>query len=247
MAKHIRHFWKQVNEVILRSDVILEVLDARMIDETRNLEIEEKIQRWGKKLIHVVNKIDLVDRNSIKDKLSELSNPIFVSSRERLGTTILKNKILSVGRREHVVVGVLGYPNTGKSSVINALAGSRKARTSPTSGFTRGIQMVKASERIMLLDSPGVFPFEEDDVVKQTLVGAKNFQDIKDPDSVAIELIKILKGRIERHYDVELLEDYDQTLENIAMKLGRLKKGGLPDVISTARTIIMEWQRGKIK
>jgi ribosome biogenesis GTPase A len=219
MARSVRHFWEEVNEVIKRSDVILEILDARLIDETRNLEIEGKIQRWGKKLIHVVNKIDLVDRDSIKDKLKQLSNPVFVSSKDRLGTTILKNKILSVGRQEQVVVGVVGYPNTGKSSVINSLAGSKKARTSSTSGFTRGIQKVKASDRIMLLDSPGVFPFEEKDIVKHTLVGAKNFQEIKDPDSVAIELIKILKGRIERHYGVELLEDYDQTLENIAMKI----------------------------
>lgn len=247
MARSGRHFWEQVNEVIKRSDVILEVLDARLIDETRNLEIEEKIQRWGKKLIHVVNKIDLVDRDSIKDKLKQLSNPIFVSSRDRLGTTILKKTILDIGRKEQVVVGVVGYPNTGKSSVINALAGAKRARTSSTSGFTRVIHKVKASDRMILLDSPGVFPFEEKDIVKHTLVGAKNVQELKDPDLIAMELIKILKGRIEKHYGVELLEDYDQTLENIAMKLFRLKKGGLPDVISTAKTIIMEWQRGKIR
>ncbi len=240
-------FWKQVNDVIMRSDVILEVLDARLIDETRNAEIEEKIERQGKKLIHVVNKIDLINRSEIKDKLKTLSNPMFVSSRERLGTTLLKNKILAVGSKDTIIVGVVGYPNTGKSSVINALAGSKKARTSSTSGFTRGIQKVKASDRIMLLDSPGVYPFEEKDIVKQTLVGAKNPQELKDPDLVAMELIKILKGRIEKHYGVEILEDYEQTLENIAFKINRLKKGGLPDTISTAKTIIMEWQRGKIK
>jgi len=240
-----KSYWNIVNKVIKESDVVLEVLDARLIDETRNKEIEEKIRDQGKKLIHVVNKIDLVDKKDIN--LKTLTNPIFISSKERLGTTILKNKILSVGGKKQIIVGVLGYPNTGKSSVINAVAGAKKARTSSTSGFTRGIQKIKASKRIILLDTPGVFPFEEKDVVKHALIGSKNAQDIKDPDLVAIELMKILKGKVEKHYKVEVSNDYERTLEKIALKMNRLRKGGVPDVESISRTIIMDWQRGKIR
>jgi hypothetical protein len=242
-----RTFWDIVNKVINESDVVLEVLDARLIDETRNKEIEEKIERANKKLIQVVNKIDLVDIDSIKEKLKELTNPVFIASKEKLGTTILKNKILEVGRKEKVIVGVVGYPNTGKSSVINALAGGRKALTSPTAGFTRGIQKIKASERIILLDTPGVFPFEEKDEIKLALIGSKNPQEIKDPDLVSIELIKSQNGRIERHYGVETNKDPEQTLEAIAKKTNMLKKGGIPDIDRAARMIIMDWQRGKIK
>jgi len=244
MAK--QHYWGMVDDVIRQSDVVLEVLDARLIDETRNAEIEKRIEKADKKLIHVVNKIDLIDKDSIKEKLKELSNPVFVSSKERLGTTILKNKIMEVGRKDIVTVGVVGYPNTGKSSVINALAGSNKARASPTSGFTKGIQKVKAGSRITLLDTPGVIPIDDQDIVRHALIGSKNAQNIKDPDLVAIELIRLLKGKVEKHYGVEPNDDPEISLEKIAVKMNRLKKGGVPDVDNISKTIIMDWQRGRI-
>ena len=164
-------FWNIVNEVIYNSDVVLEVLDARLIDDTRNVDIENKIKQLNKKLIHVVNKIDLVDIETIKEKLKELTNPVFISSIQRLGTTILKRKILQIGKKDKIVVGVVGYPNTGKSSVINILCGRKKARTSSTSGTTRGIQKIRSSDRLMFLDTPGVIPFEDKDVVKHALIG----------------------------------------------------------------------------
>ncbi len=244
MAK--QHYWGMVDDVIRQSDVVLEVLDARLIDETRNAEIEKRIEKSGKKLIHVVNKIDLIEKGSIKEKLRELSNPVFVSSKERLGTTILKTKIMEIGRKEIVTVGVVGYPNTGKSSVINALCGSNKARASPTSGFTRGIQKIKAGKRIILLDTPGVIPIDDQDVVRHALIGSKNAQSIKNPDLIAIELIRLLNGRVEKHYGAEPNSDPEISLERIAVKMNRLKKGGIPDIDSISRTIIMDWQRGRI-
>lgn len=245
MAK--QHYWGMVDDVINQSDVVLEVLDARLIDETRNNEIEERIEMADKKLIHVVNKIDLIDKDTIKERLKELSNPVFVSSKERLGTTILRHKILEIGGKDIIVVGVVGYPNTGKSSVINALAGSNKARASPTSGFTRGIQKVKAGHRIILLDTPGVIPIDDQDVVRHALIGSKNAQSIKEPDLVAMDLIKALKGRVEKHYGVKPNDDPELALENIAKKMNRLKKGGIPDIDNISKTIIMDWQRGRIK
>ena len=153
---------------------------------------------------------------------------------------------MEVGRQENIVVGVVGYPNTGKSSVINAIAGRKKARTSPTSGFTRGIQKIKAGGRLILLDTPGVIPIDDQDAVRHALIGSKNPQNISDPDVVAIELIKAVKGKVEKHYGVETNNDPEIVLEKIAMKMNRLKKGGIPDVDAVSRTIIMDWQRGRI-
>ena len=242
-----KYFWELVYRVIKESDVVLEVLDARLIDETRNVNIERIIAKENKKLIHVVNKIDLADKELVQQKLKELTNPVFVSTKERLGTTILKRRILEIAGREEVVVGVVGYPNTGKSSVINAITGKKRARTSSTSGFTRGIQKVRASKRIMLLDTPGVIPMDDQDVIKHCLIGSKNPQQVKEPDFVAVYLIKTLHGRVERHYGVEVGEDAEETLEKITRKMNRFRKGGIPDIDSASRTIIMEWQRGIIK
>ncbi len=242
-----KHFWNLVYSVIDQSDVVLEVLDARLINETRNRRIEEIIKRDNKKLIHVINKVDMINIKDLKPKLKELTNPVFVSSKQRLGTTILKKKIMSVGQKDEIVVGVVGYPNTGKSSVINAIAGHKKARTSPTSGFTRGIQKVKASDRIMLLDTPGVIPVEDQDVIRHCLIGSKNPQAVKEPDLVAIYLITELKGKVEACYGVEPTDNPEETLANIAKKINRWKKHGLPDIDGVSRTIIMDWQRGKIR
>lgn len=237
-------YWRIVNEVIRRSDVVLEVLDARMIDETRNKKIEEKIKEENKKLIHVVNKMDLVDPKDKEGNVKGLSHPVFISATKRLGTTILKNRIMEVGGKDRIMVGVVGYPNTGKSSVINSLAGRHKARTSSEAGFTKGIQHVKASDRVYLLDTPGVFPVE--DISKLILIGAKNPQNLKEPDLVAMELIRSLKGRIEEHYGVPVSEDLEETLEAIARKMNKLKKGGIPDIIEASKIIIRDWQRGKM-
>lgn len=243
------NYWHIVNKVIENSDVVLEVLDARLIDETRNIEIEKRIKDSNKKLIHVVNKIDLINPNAFefREKLKELTHPVFVASKKKLGTTILKKRILEVARKNSIVAGVVGYPNTGKSSVINAISGRKSARTSPTSGFTKGLQKIRAGERIMLLDTPGVIPFEDNDIIRHALIGSKNPESMKEPDYVAMKLIQILHGLVEEHYKIEKNDDIEVVLENIAKKMHRFKKGGAPDIDSASKTIIMEWQRGKIK
>ena len=74
------------------------------------------------------------------------------------------------------------------------MSGGKKAQTSPTSGYTTGVQKVKAGSKIMLLDTPGVIPFEEQDEIKHALIGSKNAQNVEDPDLVAIHLIETLNG-----------------------------------------------------
>src|SRR3989344_378475 len=154
-------FWRVVNEVIRDSDVVLEVLDARFPEETRNKEIEEKIKKINqkgihKKLIYVLNKSDLV-----KEKFCNLefdfSPYVFVSAKNNLGTTRLRSLLKEEARKKKpLIVGILGYPNTGKSSLINALKQKRSAGVGAAPGFTRGLQKIKISRDIYLLDTPGV-------------------------------------------------------------------------------------------
>ncbi|MEK6900359.1 MAG: GTPase, partial [Nanoarchaeota archaeon] len=101
-------FWRHVNQVLREADIIIEVLDARFIEDTRNVEIEYKTLHSGKKLLFVFNKCDLVDLYKLKQETKELQPSVFISSREKLGTTILKKKILELSHGQNVVVGVLG-------------------------------------------------------------------------------------------------------------------------------------------
>jgi ribosome biogenesis GTPase A len=241
------NFWKIVNKVIDESDVILEVLDARLVDETRNVEIENKIKYKNKKIIYVINKCDLVDKELMDKKKRELQPSVFVSALEHLGTTMLKKKILQLGNKDIVTVGVLGYPNTGKSSIINTLAGRSKAKASSISGYTVGIQKIKADRRILLLDTPGVIPFKEDDNFKHAVIGAIDPSKINEPDMIAMQLVEYLKGAVEKYYDIEVTEDSEETIENVAIKFKKLKKGGKPNLDQASRMIIKDWQSGRIK
>ncbi len=232
-------FWKSVNRVIKEADVVLEVLDARLIEETRNPEIEEKVRKEGKVLIYVINKADLA-----RTKTS-LKPAVVMDSRKHEGAKRLRELIMIVAKKKPVVVGVLGYPNVGKSSVINSLGGGGKAKVSSKSGTTLGRQDVRASKNLRLIDTPGVIPFREDDEVRHALIGSKNFYELKDPEQVAEHLIKSLDGAVEEHYNVEAGEP-EEVLEAVAIKLNRLKKGGLPDTETTARMLVKAWQEGRI-
>jgi ribosome biogenesis GTPase A len=241
------NFWTIVNNVIDKADVILEVVDARLAHDSRNPEIERKVSEKRKKLIIVINKCDLITRPEMELLKKEIKNSVFVSSLQMLGTTILKKKILQVGNKEKIVVGVLGYPNTGKSSVINAVAGRSKARTSPQSGQTTGQQYIRVGRRILLIDTPGVIPFKEEDEFKHAVISAKDFTKVKDPEIIALDIISSLHGRVELHYGVKVSEDPEEVLEAIAIKCNCLRKGGVADTETTARKILKDWQRGLIK
>ncbi|MFH1682174.1 MAG: GTPase [Candidatus Woesearchaeota archaeon] len=243
------NFWKIVNQVIDEADVLLLLLDARLIEETRNREIEDKIKRQEKPLIYVITKSDLVDKEQAERDSKKLFPSVFISAKEHQGTNKLREKILVEAKRlriELVTVGVLGYPNVGKSSLINALKGKKAARTSILAGYTKGVQKVKAGKRILLLDTPGVIPYKEKDHFKHALIGTLDFTRIQEPDMIVLRLLEKFPGKVEKFYGVEQQEDLEEIIEEIAIKKNILIKGGKPDLIRTAIMILKDWQKGEI-
>jgi ribosome biogenesis GTPase A len=238
-------FWRHVNTVIRNSDIILEVLDARMINETRNREIEEKVKKSGKILLYVVNKSDLCLKEEVEKTKKFLKPSVFVSSIDHLGTTILKKKILELCKGEKTTVGVLGYPNVGKSSLINALSGKGAAKTSSESGYTKGLQKVRVDRRILLLDTPGVFPNMEKDNLKHSKTGSISSEKVKNPDTVVLNLINDNPDKFKKFYQVDG-EEGEEILENIGLKFNKLLKGNIVNIDSTSRMILRDWQKGKI-
>jgi ribosome biogenesis GTPase A len=242
-----RSFWDAVNGVIREADILLEVVDARLIEETRNKEIEDKVRRMGKLLIFVFNKCDLADQQALEHKKKELTPSVFVSCKEYFGIGMLRERIMIEAKRlgkDRPIVGVLGYPNMGKSSIINALNGTGRVRTSAESGFTHGKQYVVIGN-MKLIDTPGVIPYGEKDDIKNLIAGIKT--DLKDPESDILRIMVEFPGMIEGHYGVEVDEDHEVTLENIAKKLSYLLKGNKPDTFKAAKHIAQDLRQGKIK
>jgi ribosome biogenesis GTPase A len=140
----------------------------------------------------------------------------------------------------------MGYPNVGKSSLINAMTGRGSARTSSEPGFTRGVQWIKVKNNFMLLDTPGVIPATEKDDVLMTVMGSKKI-DSYEAELIVEELMMKFPDRIERKYEVSSHEDPEETLIEIAEKRNFKKKGNLPDTSRAAQMIILDIQKGKIQ
>ncbi len=150
-----------------------------------------------------------------------------------------------------IVVGVLGYPNVGKSSIINAISHKKKAKVGKKSGTTHGLQWVRATDEIKLIDSPGVIPLEERDEAFDALIGAKDSERLKNPEVVAVEFLKMFKDNmedVEENYKVDIeSQNPEEIIREIGLKKGHLIKGGGPDVNRTSKMLIRDWQKGKLR
>lgn len=260
-AKNLRNLKKQkgkypllLKQIIETSDIVLEILDARFPKEMQNKEIEKLVKDKGKKIIYVLNKSDL----TLKQNKS-LNPRVFVSCKNRKGITELRNKIKEeatkikkTGVYNRVQVGVIGYPNTGKSSLINILIGKNSAKTGSEAGFTKGIQKLRLTKDIHLLDSPGVIPTDEysmtsqEKIARHVKVGGRSQSQIANPEFVLNEIVKSNKKDLEKFYKIKF-KNAEDLIEKIGKKKGFLKKRGEINFDRAARAILKDWQLGIIK
>jgi ribosome biogenesis GTPase A len=257
IAKQKEKFPVLVKDMVRVCDILLEVLDARFINETRNIELEESIKNNGKKLIYVLNKSDLADKEEIKKEAEKLKlfPYVLVSCKKRFGSKELRNRIkIEVKKLEtnydRAQVGVIGYPNSGKSSLINFLTGKAAARTASEAGFTKGIQRIRLSSNILVLDTPGIIPdpkygFQREDFSKHAEVGARTYDKVKNPEFVVHELFEANKMAFKHFYKIDA-ENSNDFLEIFASSKNLLLKGGVLDLDRGARMILKDWQSGKI-
>ena len=237
-------FWIIAKQIVRNADIVLEVLDARFPNITRISRLEKMAKE---KLILVINKADLVSKKTLDKIKIEFKNSkyVLVSSKNSKNIREIIKLIKNKGK-----VAVIGYPNTGKSTLINKLSSGGKARTSSESGFTKGKQLI-AGKGFMLMDTPGIVPFEDRDEVRLGLVSGISPSKLENPDLVAGKLIYIFKKNdsleFEKYYGVDMSLDSYSILLEIGKKKHMLLKKGKIDERRAAILVLEDWHKGRIK
>jgi len=162
-----KRIWGEFFKVIDCSDVILHVIDARNVPGTRCNMIERHIAKHAshKHLVFILNKVDLVPNWVAKRWIGELAEvrptiAFHASMTHAFGKGALINLLRQFGElhkdKKQISVGVVGYPNVGKSSVINTLISKKGCKVAPIPGETKIWQYITLFKRISLIDCPGV-------------------------------------------------------------------------------------------
>ncbi len=259
-------------------DAVVEITDARIPYSSRNPEMDKII---GKKpRLILLNKCDAADetvtsqwidyykRKNILALATDCKsgrgvNKFLPALKQLLGEEIEKwNAKGMTGRPIRIMI--VGIPNVGKSSFINKLSKSKRAKVEDRPGVTRGKQWVTLSEGLELLDMPGVlWPKFEDKQVGENLAFTGAIKDnIMDIEYLACRILQFLNNgyseRIEERYGVDLsgiqpddsvlsdcTEGYE-ILNRIGKKRGFLVSGGEIDTERTAITVVDEFRGGKL-
>ncbi|HLC80009.1 MAG TPA: GTPase [archaeon] len=243
-------YWDLVKKIISEADIVAEIIDARFAAQSRNIDMEQMVERAGKKLLIVINKSDMISKREAQRQKEQIPKScVFVSAKYRKGVARLRVELAKLSAGNQVKIAIVGYPNTGKSSVINMLKGRKAARTSSIAGFTRGKQFVKIASNMMLIDSPGIIPVDEKDETLMVLLSAKNVHHLKDLEGAGIDvaqfLIKNSPDKLRATYQIEA-RDGEEFLEKLALKRNKLLSGARADLNAAARILIDDFQQGKI-
>lgn len=258
-----KRIWGEFFKVVDCSDVVLHVIDARNVPGTRCTMIERHIRDNAphKHLVFVLNKIDLVPNWVAKRWMGELAKDrptvaFHASLTHAFGKGALISLLRQFGKlhedKKQISVGVVGYPNCGKSSVINTLISKKSCKVAPVPGETKIWQYITLFKRVSLIDCPGVVvdtagDTEEDSVLKG-VVRAERLETPEDfiPAIVARVKREHIAGQYKFTKEDSKWDSTTELLETIANKAGRLLKGGDPCTRSAAITLINDFQRGRL-
>ena len=256
-----KRIWGELFKVIDSSDVLVHVLDARdpMGTRCRSVEAYLKKEAPHKHLIFLLNKCDLVPPRITAKWVAALSTEyptlaFHASITNPFGKGSLIQLLRQFSRlhsdKRQISVGFLGYPNTGKSSIINTLRKKAVCVVAPIPGQTKVWQYVTLMKRIYLIDCPGVVPHDTTDTEADiVLKGVCRVENISAPqDHIHVLLSRVQPRHLIRTYGAAIRDytDADDFLERLARSSGRLLKGGEPDLKTAAKMVLHDWLKGKI-
>ena len=265
---HMTKARREMTENVKKVDLVMEVLDARIPRSSKNPDIDE-IAAQKYRLI-LLNKSDLAEKAVtdawIRHYESAGIRTVSLDGRTKTALNYIEKTIAGVcsdlleKRRKkgilkpQVRVLVAGIPNTGKSTIINSLAGKNSLKTGNKPGVTKASQWLQAGGSLALLDTPGILwpKFEDEETGTHIAFIGSLGEGIADPVLLARELLKELSVRhgahlMERYgcaFSPE--EDPREMLLRVADARKIVKAGGEPDEERTAALVLNEFRSGKI-
>ncbi len=264
MTKTFRVMEKEIKNI----DVVIILLDARIPYSSQNPEVEKLIK--DKPRVYILNKRDLADENItnqwIKYFKSNGMGAIAINSKTGKNSKAIVDKVHAelselLERREKrgieklkIKAMMVGIPNVGKSTFINSLAGTRRAKAQDKPGVTRGKQWVTVGD-LDLLDMPGVLwpKFENQNVAANLAFIGSIKDDVLDIEELAVALIselkeiypELLKDRY-KLTDEDLQGESYEILGMIARKRGMLLPGGVENIERASIMLCDEFRGSKM-
>ena len=263
---HMTKAKRMMQENIKLIDLVIELVDARIPVSSRNPEIDDLGKNKARLIL--LNKSDLAE-DKWNDAWAEYFKEkgysvVKVNSKKGGGIKSIQGVIQEACKEKierdrkrgilnrPVRAMVVGIPNVGKSTFINALAGKACTKTGNKPGVTKGKQWIRLNKNVELLDTPGIlWPKFEDQTVGLRLAFIGSIKDeILNTEELAMELIGFLKqsypGILEEKYQIEESEDHFACLRNIAESRHCLVKGSELDTEKAARLMMDDFRNGRL-
>lgn len=263
---HMKKTIEDIEKKLKLVDFVIEIIDSRIPFSSRNPLFDDLFK--NKKRLLIFNKSDLSDPKLNEEWMEKITdennfaisynamkpnvNLVVKKSEELMADDIKKyeDKGLNKGPLRAMIVGI---PNSGKSTFINSISGTKSARTGNRPGVTKTNQWIKIHSKLHLLDTPGVLwpKFEEKVGLNLAFTGAIK-DEIMDRETLALKLIgklkKIAPAALEERYKLYNIEDKEaiEIMDEIGKNRGALMRGGLIDYEKVSGIILDEFRKGTL-
>lgn len=260
---HMKKSIDEIKNMLKLSDIVVEICDARIPVSSRNPILKNIIE--DKSSILILNKKDLANPKETKKWIEKYkSEDIFAMDIDCKNTSDISKVLKEIdkkgrvqldkkGLKRDVKAMIVGIPNVGKSSFINALTKKRTAKVGNRPGITRTNQWIKTEYGLYLLDTPGVLwpKFEMENMGLNLAFTGAIKDEIMNIENLAYKFVEFMSkyymdNLCERYNLTEKFDEIIQVIEQIAVNRGKVLKGNRIDYFSVSNLILDDFRKGNL-